>query len=591
MNLPPKKASPPLLTRQILRRKLPAFAMVALFSLCVNLLMLTGPLFMLQVYARVLPSNSISTLAALYILVVILFVTLGLLDMTRARILARAGAWAGVKLRERLYDVIIAASLRNGGSSAAAAPMGELDTMTGFLSGPAVTILYDAPMVPVYLFFLYLLHPDFLAFGILASLALFALALFNDLISRKPQRQSAAASEKARNLLFASVRNAEALKALGMISRMRGRWRARHDDALFFQTRARERISTVTAASRAFRLLIQSSILALGAWLVVRGEIHAGTMIAASIILGRALNPVEQAIGHWRSWQRYRMARAKVDAALKAHAGTPDPRTIPEPHPAGNLSVDELHVAPPGARKPWLRNISFRLPAGALMVIRGANGSGKTMLARALAGVWPPMHGSISLDGADYRLWPREVLGRLTGYLPQDVELLEGTVRDNISRLDPDAKDEDVLKAARRAGAHELIKQIGGYDAPVGPGGAFLSAGQRQRIALARALYGAPALVILDEPNSNLDAEGERALLQTLARLRQEKISVILIDHGESTMRLTDYLLVLKSGQLLAAGPRDKVLQALSARREADARGAPPAPATQDAPSGGAGKS
>ena len=546
--------------RGYFRRHAGVFVAVAIFSLCINLLMLTGPLFMLQIYSRVLPSNNVSTLIALFILVVLLFVVLGVLDMVRGGILARVGARLATDFRERLYDAVMRSALRSGSASGSMQPLQELDVVGGFLSGPGITAFYDAPLVPLYLFIIFLFHPALFWFSLLAAAMLFTLAVINHMASREPLEARGRAAEEARRLLSTGVQNVEALHAMGMLPRLRAQWRRRHDQMLRHQVCAQGRIGSISAAGRALRLLIQSAILALGAWLVIRGEITAGVMIASSIILGRALQPVEQAITNWRSFQRYRQARERVDEALRSVPARNGTHTAPETDPRGDLEARELYVAPPMSRKPFLRNITFRIPAGSLLVLTGHNGSGKTMLARALVGVWQPLGGQILLDGADLSIWPPERLGRLIGYLPQAVELVEGTVAENIARLDPDATEERIIRAAKRACAHEAIKRMGGYDVQVGPGGAFLSAGQRQRVALARALYGDPVLVVLDEPVANLDGEGRLDFHKALEGMRRRRQTVVVIDHGDGILRMADYVLVLRQGQIVTGGPREKVM-------------------------------
>ncbi len=546
--------------RGYFRRHAGIFVAVAVFSLCINVLMLTGPLFMLQIYGRVLPSNNVSTLVSLFLLVVLLFVVLGVLDMVRGGILARVGARLATDFRERLYDAVMRSALRSGGATGSMKPLQELDVVAGFLSGPGITAFYDAPLVPLYLFIIFLFHPALFWFSLAAAAVLFALAVVNGMASREPLEARGRAAEEAQRLLSTGVQNVEALHAMGMLSRLREQWRRRHDAVLRHQVRAQGRIGGISAAGRALRLLIQSAILALGAWLVIRGEITAGVMIASSIILGRALQPVEQAITNWRSYQRYRQARDQVDEALRSVPEQEETRTAPEVAPRGDLEVRELYVAPPMSRKPYLRNVTFRIPAGSLLVLVGHNGSGKTMLARALVGVWQPLGGQILLDGADLNVWPPERLGRLIGYLPQAVELVEGTIAENIARLDPDATEERIIRAAQRACAHEAIKKMGGYDVQVGPGGAFLSAGQRQRVALARALYGDPVLVVLDEPVANLDGEGRLDFHKALEGMRRRGQTVVVIDHGDGILRMADYVLVLREGQIATGGPREKVM-------------------------------
>ncbi len=555
-------------TRAALRRKWPHFLAVALFSLGINVLMLTGPIFMLQVYHRVLPANSTPTLLVLFALVVVLYLTLAALDVIRGRVLSRVSNMLATELRRPVFDAVLARTLKTAGAPRSELPLREFEVITGFLSGVAITAFYDAPMMLVYIVVIYLFHPLLAGYAVVAALVLFALALANDLASRRPQREAVQATEEAQNVLSTGMRSLEAIIAMGMVSNLWRRWRQRHDEALARQTVLRDRILGLGSVSRALRLLIQSGILALGAWLVILGEIGAGVMIAASIVLGRALQPIEMAITNWRAYQRYRLARRRVKEALRDVESDRTPKTPPEPQPKGALEVRRLFAAPPGQREPFLKNISFQIPAGSILLVLGANGSGKTMLARLLAGVWKPLDGEILLDGAELDAWPRELLGRITGYVPQNVELMDGTIAENIARLDPEPDPEDVVRAARAAGVHEEIKHMGGYDREVGPMGAFLSAGQRQRVALARALYGDPVLVILDEPRNGLDQTGVGELVQALIRLKKRRCTVVLVEHDERFLKLADYVLVLQDGQIRIGGPRDKVLAALASGRE-----------------------
>ncbi len=423
-------------------------------------------------------------------------------------------------------------------------------------------------MMLVYLVVIYLFHPLLALYAVGAAVLLFALALANDLASRRPQQEAVDASEAAQKVLASGLRSLEAVLAMGMVSNLWRRWRERHDEALARQTVLRDRIFGLGSSSKALRLLVQSGILALGAWLVIRGDIGADVMIAASIVLGRALQPIETAITNWRAYQRYRLARRRLKKALRETGRERRAEMPPELEPRGALQVRGLYAAPPGRREPYLQNITFEVPAGSILLVMGANGSGKTMLARMLTGVWKPLDGEILLDGAELRTWPREALGRIIGYVPQNVELLDGTIAENIARLDPNPDPEDVVRAARAAGVHEEIKRIGGYERQVGPMGAFLSAGQRQRVALARALYGDPVLVILDEPRNGLDQTGVGELVQALIRLKKRRCTVVLVEHDERFLKLADYVLVLQDGQIRIGGPRDKVLAALASGRE-----------------------
>ena len=566
-----------------LRRKWPLFLAVALFSLGINVLMLTGPIFMLQVYRRVLPAQSTPTLLVLFGLVVLLYLTMAALDVIRSRVLGRVSGLLSGELRRPVFDAVLARTLASAGAPRSDNALREFEVITGFLSGVAITAFYDIPMMLVYLAVIYLFHPILAGYSVLAALALFGLALANDLLGRRPQEEAVRATEAAQKVLASGLRSLEAITALGMVENFWRRWQERHDEATARQMVLRDRIMDISALSRALRLLVQSGILALGAWLVILGEIGAGVMIAASIVLGRALQPVEVAITHWRAWQRYRLARERLKESLQEAVEERQARMPPELAPKGTLEVRGVYAAPPGQREPFLRNITFRVPAGSVLLVLGGNGSGKTMLARLLTGVWRPLDGEILLDGAEISTWPREHLGRIMGYVPQDVALMDGTIAENIARLDPDPEPEEVVRAAQAAGVHEDIKRMGGYERQVGPTGAYLSAGQRQRVALARALYGDPVLVILDEPRNGLDEAGVQALMRSIAGLKERGRTVVLIEHDERFLKLADYLLVLQEGEIRIGGPREKVLAKLAAGRQR-----PPAPpAGPRAPSAG----
>ncbi len=524
-------------------------AVVGLASLGVNLLMLTGPLFMLQIYDRVLPANSVETLLALLLLVVVLYVGLGGLDMARGRLLSRMAARLHARLRPQLYDVVSLRALTEG-ESAASQPMQAFNSITGFLGGPALSVLFDVPMMLVFLGVMYMLHPWFLYFGLAAAVILFLIAVLNHLMSLEPQKQAMQAASRSSALLGAGLRHMEALKALGMRRRFYDRWAKEHDRVIFWDSRSRERISGFAAGSKAFRLLLQSLILALGAWLVIRGEITAGAMIVASILLGRALQPVEQSITLWQGYQRFRVARKRLLGFLRKQEdkGAARATVVPEDKPTGRLTVKELVAVPPGAERPALQGVMFNLPPGKLLWVTGANGSGKTTLARVCAGIWEPARGQVLLDDAELHAWPEEALGRLIGYVPQDPHLLDGTVAENIARFEEDPDEAEVLEAARRARVHHVMKAIGGYDVRVGVDGGRLPAGIRQRIALARAMYGDPVLLIMDEPASNLDAQGRRELLLALQELKERGRAILVIDHDPHIEAVADAVMVLQNG-------------------------------------------
>ena len=538
--------------QEILKRPFLQFpgilAFVGLASVGLNLLMLTGPFFMLQVYDRVLPSHSRDTLYALLVLVIVLYAALGLLDMARARILSRMSTRMSLKMRDTIQNAVLRAALIRG--EPVMEPMRNFSVMTAFMGGPALAVLFDVPMMVIYLSVIYLLHPNMFLLALSGAVLLFGLAVLNHVLSATLQQKAANASATSNRILSSIMQAAETVIGLGMRGPVLSRLGEIQDRALWWETRARERIASMAALTRAVRLLLQSAMLALGAWNVLNGEMTGGMMIMGTILLGRTLQPVEQAITQWRAYQRYRISRDRLVGFLE-HQEDHRPQSQemrPENAPRGHISVEDLVIAPPGVRKPLLRGVRFELEPGHILWVTGANGSGKTMLARSLCGLLPPLAGRILLDGAEIDAWPERERARLIGYLPQDIHLLEGTVAENIARFDPAAREEDVIAAAQRAGVHEAIKRNGGYDRPVGPDGKWLSGGMRQRVALARTFYGDPVLAILDEPFTALDPAGRKALTQALRALKEQGKALIVIDHMPMIERIADFRLLLEDG-------------------------------------------
>ena len=513
------------------RRAIPA---ALVFSAAVNLLMLTGPLFMLQVYDRVLTSRAAETLAALLALAVFLHLVAVLLDGCRGRIMARVGAAFLVAMEPRVFAAVLARRRLHPADLPAQAAQPDLEAVQRALAAPVLAALFDLPFVPFFLGLIVLLHP---LLGGVAALGAAALALAEALGAE-----------------------AELAAALGMQGAGLARWRALRRAALAAALQAAEAGGSHAAVSRGLRLLLQTALLAAGAWLVLRGEMAPGAMIASSILTGRALAPVEQVVAGWPQLQRAQAGWARLARFL---AATPPPALpLPLPRPRALLEVTGLTVAPPGSAQPALRMVSFRLEPGQALGVIGPSGAGKSTLARALTAAWAPLAGSIRLDGATLDRYPPEALGALTGYLPQRVTLFEGTVAENIARLAPAPDPAAVVAAARRAGAHEMILHLPqGYDTPLGPGGAPLSGGQMQRIGLARALYGAPVLLVLDEPNSSLDHDGSEALNGAIRSVKAAGGAVLIMAHRPAAIRDCDQLLLLDAGTRRAYGPRDDVLR------------------------------
>lgn len=544
---------------QALQRCRGAVISAGAFSMFINLLMLTGPLFMMQVYDRVLASRSVPTLGALLILVAGLYAFQAILELVRSRILVRVGRRLDENLKDRVFDAIVEQGLKRT-RSLGSQPVRDLEALRQFIGGQGLFALFDAPWSPLYLFVIFMLHPLLGWYSVAAGIILFALAIANEALIRKPLAEANRESQVSSMLAEDSKTNAEVIAAMGMRDGLRQRWIEKHGAALNLQTKASDRGGLISGLSKTLRMLFQSGILALGAYLVIEQELSPGSLIACSIIMSRALSPVEQAIGHWQSFLGARRALDRLKSLLADLASRPDPLALPAPK--GELTVEQLSAFVPGMEKPLLRGIAFALKPGQGLGVIGPTGAGKSTLARVLVGVWPHVRGHVRLDGAALHHWSEAARGRFTGYLPQDVELFSGTIGDNIARFEPKPDPAEIVAAAQRADVHGLILSLPqGYDTVVGVGGVQLSAGQRQRIALARALYGDPALIVLDEPNSNLDSEGEEALIRAIAGARAAGSTVIVVAHRPSAIHAVDMLLFLRDGQQEAFGPKEEVLR------------------------------
>jgi PrtD family type I secretion system ABC transporter len=542
----------------------PALASVCVFSLFINLLMLTGPLFMLQVFDRVLSSGSIPTLLALTLLVVVLYALYGFLEFVRSRVVARVARVTDESLRERVFDAVAWHAVHQS-PEVRARPLQDLQVTRQFLQSPGPFALLDMPWTPVYLLVIYLMHPVLGLVSTIAVALLVVIAYVNDRVTRQHLQQSHRAVQRADVVSDESRTNAEVATVLGMLGAIRRRWLVAQDEALDSQMMAGDRGGMLTSASRALRLMFQSLILAAGAYLAVKQQISAGTMIAASILMARALAPVEMAVAHWAAFQGCRQAWARLKTCLNE---TPhNLARMDLPAPQGRVTVENLTAFAPGADKQILSGISFDLPAGSGLGIIGPTGAGKSTLARVIVGAWPALRGTVRLNGAAMDQWDPQVLGAHLGYLPQEVELFDGTIAENIARFSPDPDPRAIVKAAEEASIHDLVlKMADGYNTQISEGGARLSAGQRQRIGLARALYGEPTLVVLDEPNSNLDAHGESALIQAMESVRERGGTVIVVAHRPSAISVLDQLMMIRDGQMVAFGPKDEVLKKVMAR-------------------------
>lgn len=543
--------------KSVLRRGLLG---AALFSGVINILALVGPVFMLQVYDRVIPSQSVPTLVALGLLALGVYAFSGVLDIIRSRVMVRIATSLGLALSTRVFNVIAGASLKTPITGDALKPAQELDQIRSFIGGPGPVAFFDLPWMPVYLAVCFYIHP---LFGLLASglmIILIVLTVITDRQTRKLMQASAGALNKRNHLGQQAHQNAEALMAMGMLENVSTIWQQNHSTYLTLQRRSIDIGGFYGGISKTLRQIIQSAALALGAWLVIKGDLSGGIMIAASIIVARTLAPAEQIITTWRSLLSAQIAWKKL---LEVFALFPDAQgktELPDAH--RSLQVESIFTAPPGAQRLTLQNINFMVTAGTAVGVVGPSASGKSSLARVLVNAWTPARGHVRLDGAPLGLLTEQARGRLIGYLPQSVGLFTGTVAQNIARMSPSAQDLAVVSAAKLAGVHELILQLPqGYETQVGEGGVNLSAGQRQRIALARALFGDPFLVVLDEPNSNLDAEGEQALAKAILALKARGAIVVVIAHRTNILSVIDQVLILENSVQVAYGPRDVILK------------------------------
>ncbi|MDO5605266.1 MAG: type I secretion system permease/ATPase [Paracoccus sp. (in: a-proteobacteria)] len=537
-------------------------AAVVLFSLTVNLLMLTGPLFMLQVYDRVLGSGSVETLTALFLLVLFLFMVMGVVDLARSRIMQRVA----LRFQQRLERRVFAAGLEDGAATGsdmvARGGMRDLESLRAVIGSPIALALFDLPFAPVYLAAVFIFHP---LLGLLATaggLVLVLAALANQITSKHNLRQNALASEQAERMSDMFRDEGEVIGSLGMRDATFSRWSAARHEAAHAGLAGADISQLYSVFSRSFRLFLQSAMLAAGAWLVLRQELTPGAMIAASVVMGRALQPIEVLVSQWAMVQRAQDGWNRLGALLARHPQLPERTALPRPD--GRLEVLQLAVIPPAQRAPTLRGVSFSLAPGQALGVIGASGAGKSTLARALIGAWPPAAGSIRLGGATLDQFRPDELGRLIGYLPQQVTLFDGTIAENIARLDPQPDSERVVQAARAAAAHQMILNLPrGYDTLVAQAGAQLSGGQIQRIGLARALYTDPVLLVLDEPNANLDNEGSQALNLAIRRVKAQGGGVIIMAHRPAAIAECDLLLMLEGGVARRLGPRDEVLKSV----------------------------
>ena len=536
------------------------FWTVGLFSVFVNILMLTGPIFMLQIYDRVLASRSEATLVALVVIMSFLYLMMFVLDHARGRVLARAGARFQARLDDRVFEAVLRRSVAPTERSRPATHLRDLESIQRLLSGPAPFAVFDMPWAPLFLLAIFSFHWMLGTLAVVGGLVLIGLTWANQVFSKRLQLEAGAASAKSESFTEALRRDGETVQGLGMRRAALARWNRLRGESLEKTIAASDRTGGFSTASKTLRFFLQSAMLGLGAWLAIRGDVTPGVMIAASILMGRALAPIEQAIGQWSQVQRAQQGWSSLSELLDKIP--PEPERTRLPAPRSILEAQQVTVVPPGEQTAAIRMVSFRLDPGQALGVIGPSASGKSTLARALAGVWRPAAGTIRLDGAALDQFSDEDLGRHVGYLPQDIALFDGTVAENIARMALEPDPEAVVAAAKRAGAHEMILGLpGGYDYQVAAGGGKLSGGQRQRIGLARALYGDPAVVVLDEPNSNLDAAGSDALNDAIVDLKKRGKAVVIMAHRPAAIQHCDLILMMEDGVRKAFGTRDEVLR------------------------------
>jgi ATP-binding cassette, subfamily C, bacterial exporter for protease/lipase len=548
--------------QQVLATFKRTFVTIGVFSAITNMLMLVPSIYMLQVYDRVLASRNEVTLLMLTLLMLGAYLFMSVLELIRSFVLVRVGAKFDMQLNKRVYSAAFEQNLKRAGGNAGQS-LSDLTNVRQFLTGNALFAFMDAPWFPVYLAVIFFFDPWLGLFALGGTIVLVALAYINEKVSKRPLAEANMMAIQSGTLATNNLRNAEVIESMGMLPNLMRRWFALHGQFLRLQAEASQKAGTVGAITKFVQVSLQSLVLGMGALLVLENKITPGMMIAASILVGRALAPVQQVIGVWKSWSSTRSSWERLVKLLEENPARSAGMPLPKPKPLGNLDIEGVTAAPPGVKKPVLNNVSFALAPGDVLGVIGPSGSGKSTLARLLVGVWPALVGKVRLDGADIYNWNKGELGPNLGYLPQDIELFGGTVADNIARFG-EVDSEKVVQAAKRAGVHDMILQLPqGYDTVLGDGGAGLSGGQKQRLGLARAMYGDPSVIVLDEPNSNLDDLGEQALLQAVVDLRNRGKTIVLITHRTSAIGVTNKLLLLQNGQVSAFGPTSAVMQAL----------------------------
>jgi ATP-binding cassette subfamily C exporter for protease/lipase len=549
-----------------------AFYGVALFSAVINLLYLVPAIYMMQVYDRVLASRNETTLIVLTLLAIGLYALMGLIENFRASVLIRVGNAVDQILSKRVFTATFERNLKQTDGNSAQA-LKDLTEIRQFFTGNGLFAFLDAPWLPIYLFVLFLFHPVLGYFSTVGALLLVILAVISDRLSRKPLLEANFANIASSEYVTSNLRNYEAIEAMGMLNNLMKRWYSLQARMLERQSYASDRASVAVAATKTIRLTLQSGVLGIGAILVIEGKISPGIMIAASILMGRAVAPVELLIATWRNFTTAKSSYLRLKGLLENF-----PARLPNlslPKPKGSLSAENVYVTPPSGQLSVLKGINFSISPGETVGIIGPSASGKSSLARAMVGIWQCQIGKMRLDGADIFLWPKDEVGPNIGYLPQDVELFEGTIAENICRFG-EINSERIVEAAVLCDVHDMILRLPrGYETQIGEAGSALSGGQRQRIALARAAYGLPALIVLDEPNSNLDDQGENALIGAVSQLKEQRCTVVVITHRSSILRIVDKLMLIVDGRAAAFGARDEVLQVISQNSKASLPGNP----------------
>lgn len=566
-----------------------SFLSVGFFSFFVNALMLVPTFYMIQISGRVVPSSSTSTLLMLTLIMTVLVMTMGALEWVRSRIMVRISNRLDVLLSRDVYRASFKRALSSGGADATAQSLSDLTSLRQFFTGSGLFAFFDAPWFPIYTIVMFFFHPWFGWITLACGAVLAILAVVNHRVTGQALATANKENVASNVVTTKTLRNAEVIESMGMLETLMNRWAKRQRNVMLLQSNASDKGGVVSSTSKTFRTWSQSIMLATGAYLVITHEINPGLLMAGSLLLGRALAPIDQMIGNWKGFVGAKVQYDRLNKVMDDLKK--EPERMPLPAPEGHIQVENLIVAPPGAKAPVLRSISFVAPAGSIVGIVGPSAAGKSTLVRALMGIWPPQHGVVRLDGADIATWDKQALGPYVGYLPQDIELFEGSISENIARFDT-VDPEKVVEAAQMAGVHEMIlMQPDGYDTVIGSEGVNLSGGQRQRIGLARALYGKPRLIVLDEPNSNLDDVGEKALGIALQKVKESGATVFIVSHRPNILSRLDRVLVMAGGTISLYGERDKVIAQLAQQQAGNqprvAKAAPPAgPAAPTAPAG-----